>query len=218
MNWPENCPGMTQKMVTNLLYTTSHIKIKLNNRITDYAPNYFFIFNACRKNLKKNTDWLKTCIDTLENNFYGAHPESVLIGMLGDERQPVREVAINTIKSTRLRKQLGHLATVRVFDKPVLNFNAKVYTDMVDLDDFEPPLLQFKNVDQYLITPLVLNYIPVHTQSVEQVVQQTAKKTKVMTLERAEKSLRCDEKSRSVQPKVQSKQDFVDKMEMMEID
>ncbi|CAH1113072.1 unnamed protein product [Psylliodes chrysocephalus] len=76
--------------------------------------------------------WLTTAnrILRLYRNGYFAHPENILLAMLGDERKLVREQAVNTIMESRLKNDSTE--KLRSFNVPTLNMSAKDYTDMID--------------------------------------------------------------------------------------
>ena len=59
--------------------------------------------------------------DSLRQNAMMAHPESILLGMLSDERREVRERAVQLIREARERRTVG---PVRPFKCPVINSDA----------------------------------------------------------------------------------------------
>jgi len=73
------------------------------------------------------------------NKYFGA-PENILLSMLVDDRMCIRELAIQKIFNLRLSKATG----VRIFQVPLLNFDASDYTELVDWNKCEitePPIL-----------------------------------------------------------------------------
>lgn len=92
--------------------------------------------NPKRKNAPKNL-WrtiylsrylkedLKYIVEsTIQRNGFFAHPENLLVAMLADDRQHVRELALRRIISTRA-KSLPQ-KEVRKFTIPVINFTAEI--------------------------------------------------------------------------------------------
>ena len=83
----------------------------------------------------------KVVHEVIQNNAYWAHPENLLLSMVVDERREVRDMAVARILTARQRPS-EHPWT-RDFLKPVLNFDARVYIEMIDWDRtmiFEPPI------------------------------------------------------------------------------
>ena len=76
----------------------------------------------------------------IKQNVYHAHPESILIAMLHDDRLPIRELAVTRISEARAKETY----TVRKFETPhELNFIAKDYTDIIywnKINITEPPV------------------------------------------------------------------------------
>ena len=80
----------------------------------------------------------------LRRNAFFAHPEHVIIAMLGDENKPVRDIAVDKIMSLHDALTVGHTDTfeetncekvkaVRKFKVPFINENATLYHQLVDL-------------------------------------------------------------------------------------
>ncbi|CAG4988526.1 unnamed protein product [Parnassius apollo] len=71
---------------------------------------------------------LKIVIDkVLIRNGYFGHPENILIAMLGDDREIIRELACQQILKARAENDQG----LRTFKVPPLNFDAEDYTDLI---------------------------------------------------------------------------------------
>lgn len=124
-----------------------------------------------------NTD-LKKIVDTvIQRNGYFGHPENILIAMLGDDTESIRELACQKILKARSENAPG----LRTFTVPALNFDAEDYTKMITWQDFkitEPPLTSSLS-DEALksivksglgTTKNIKNY-PCHTQAVERCVK-----------------------------------------------
>ena len=84
---------------------------------------------------------LKLVIDpVLKRNGFFAHPENLLLAMVTDERQHVRELGLCRILKARSQRVAG----IRQFSVPDLNYNSADYIDLIDwqnTDITEPPLM-----------------------------------------------------------------------------
>ena len=77
----------------------------------------------------------------LQRNGHVGHLENLLLAMISDERQSIRELGLRQILKARLEK----LSTLRQFKIPKLSFDASEYFDLIDWQDtavttLEPPL------------------------------------------------------------------------------
>ncbi|KAG5894025.1 hypothetical protein JTB14_018130 [Gonioctena quinquepunctata] len=112
---------------------------------------------------------------------YFADPEDILLGMLGDTRHHIRELAVRRIfkaRSSNIQQSL------RQFEVPnSLNINASSYMDLIDWSTLvitEPPLTMglpvevlieiVKNPDTSMLFSGIKSY-PCHTQAVERAVK-----------------------------------------------
>lgn len=108
-------------------------------------------------------------------NAYFAHPENVLLAMLTDSRDHIRELAVRRILKARKENCSG----IRYFKVPKLNFQATDYIDLINWTETtitEPPLTKhLKNEElEFLVKekiPLEIPRFPCHTQSVERCVK-----------------------------------------------
>ena len=89
-------------------------------------------------------------LKTLQFNGYWSHPESILLCMTHDEREDVREKAIQIIQTIREDEAAGtrkYVAEIRRFEVPPnINFSAKSYEDLTDFETVgieftSPPIL-----------------------------------------------------------------------------
>lgn len=124
-----------------------------------------------------NTD-LKEIIDkVIQRNGYFGHPENILIAMLGDDRESVRDLAYRRILTARNKKDMG----LRTFKVPSFNFDAEDYTDIIIWQNHqltEPPLT-LNMTGEYLKaiakigigTCQLIKDFPCHTQAVERCVK-----------------------------------------------
>ena len=92
-------------------------------------------------------------LKVLRRNAFFAHPEHVIIAMLGDENKPVRDIAVDKIMSLRETLTAGptdifketsceEVKAVKKLKVPSLSGIATSYLQLVDLClEAEPPLL-----------------------------------------------------------------------------
>ncbi|KAG5898161.1 hypothetical protein JTB14_034016 [Gonioctena quinquepunctata] len=82
---------------------------------------------------------LKEVIDPVILRYF-AHPEDILLGMLGDTRHHIRELAVRRISKAR---SSNIQQSLRQFEVPnSLNINASSYMDLIDWSTLvitEPP-------------------------------------------------------------------------------
>ena len=115
---------------------------------------------------------LKVVRDSVARNSYMGHPENILLAMLGDLEESTRAESVGLIKEMRGRRGQQ---SVRRFRKPVINFSARSYTDMIDTREaatsaeIEPPYTIFF---LHSATPLTTD-VPNNTQSTERAVRLT---------------------------------------------
>ena len=155
------------------VYFPSWFQIKQNHAITEGAKNLFGIIEKIEKFPNKRIKDIS--MKVIQRNAFFAHPENVLLAMMGDEDADVRRIAVNKIQAIR-----GNLpnfviesgqfdsgtieqsdeedqpsassnldSEIRRFLIPKLNTNAKVYHKLVNLnspDVTEPPATkQYRN-------------------------------------------------------------------------
>ncbi|KAB0805378.1 hypothetical protein PPYR_02348 [Photinus pyralis] len=200
-----------------------------------YAPMWFIIkskpsclqgaFNVWKmiqlsRYLPKN---LKDVIDpVIFRNSYFAHPENILLGMLGDTREHIRELAVRRILKAR-RSNIQQFP--RQFEVPnSLNINASCYTDLIDwswgtLVINEPPLTIglseavllndfVKNPGTSMRFSEIKSY-PCHTQAVERAVKiVTEASGTVCGSDNRDGVIRAKLESRKIMPSFGSKQDY----------
>ena len=122
----------------------------------------------------------------MQRSGYFAHPANVLIAVLRDDNENVRNVGV--AKVLALRKQVvegsannddcPHLlnsSLICLFDVPTLNLEAYAYYELANVDSYQqqPPAiasLTHTEIEECLRKPLVLHH-PCHNQSVERHVK-----------------------------------------------
>jgi len=132
-------------------------------------------------------------LKSVQQNCSFAHPENVLLTMLGDSDKTIRSKAVRIIKKIR---RANTYSTVRDFHLPKVDMDAESYQQLATITEVgrsevlylsqykgllevtEPSLLKdCVNINQFIDTPLAL-YYPNHTQSVERGVKLTTESTK----------------------------------------
>lgn len=111
--------------------------IKSKDSITMGSKHLFEYIKLTRENTA--SDIQDIVFPVIARNAYFAHPENVILTMLVDEDRTIRQQAVTSILKTRAMRDLNN-TTIRIFNKPTLDFNAKTYYEMCSIDTFEPPL------------------------------------------------------------------------------
>jgi len=121
---------------------------------------------------------VRSVIDpVIQRNAYFCHPENLLLAMIADEREHVRQLGLRRI----LKAKQQHKTDIRKFVIPTINFDAGDYIDIInwtDVDVTVPPLLSQVPVDEIsrhvfegndALLPFL--HVPCHTQAVERHVK-----------------------------------------------
>ena len=124
----------------------------------------------------------------VQRNGYFADPESILITMLGDDDEAVRDKAVSQVLA--LRKN----TSIRLFHLPTLNLKADTYYELVDmkLSQQQSPAithLSVTEIDNFRTKPLVLPH-SCHNQTVEHVKLVTEASAQVTGFERRDRLIR----------------------------
>lgn len=157
------------------VYAPMWFRIKSKPFIQDGARH---LWNSLRLS-REFPDNIKAIVyKVFENNAYFAHPENLLIAMMTDERQHIRQLAIKRILKVR-KDNSTPLQSVRVFRTPKLNFNADDYIDLIywfETNISEPPLTM-DLPENHLMKIIQIekefqeDKLPCHTQAVERTVK-----------------------------------------------
>lgn len=95
---------------------------------------------------------LKSIVDSvIERNAFFAHPENLLISMLVDDRDYIRELALRRIIKAR---EAESPTKRRIFRIPKINFSAKDYTEIIVWHESQitaPPVLQHISIEELQI-------------------------------------------------------------------
>ncbi|GBN88697.1 hypothetical protein AVEN_19754-1 [Araneus ventricosus] len=175
------------------------------------------VFQAIQTTRYLSYELLQVVDPVMQRNAFFAHPENVLLAMLVDEREYIRELGYRRI--LKARQIVPKKKTVRNFVPPKINFQASDYIEMINWNScvvYPPPMLldlsedDIKSLINSDTTPIkeILKF-PGHTQGVERCVKLvTEASNKVCAHETRDDYIRATLKSRSVMPNFSKKSDF----------
>ena len=121
------------------LYFPGWFRYRHHSHIQDGSKNFYYLVELAR-DLPEAAD-RETAQEVLQRNSFWAHPENIVVSMMGDEDKEVRREAVNWVK--RAREEFDQENHPRQFFTPQVDFSATSYTKMVDWDSLpctEPPL------------------------------------------------------------------------------
>ena len=123
-----------------------------------------------RINSLTNQDLRQVAQNVVQRNGYFGHPQSILIAMLGDGDQAVRDKGVNHVLSLSKND-----TSVRLFHLPTLNLEADTYYELADLEicQQQPPAIRHlsdSEIEDCQMKPLILLH-PCHNQTVERHVK-----------------------------------------------
>jgi len=193
-----------------------------------YAPMWFIIKSghSCTEGARHIwkmahlsrylSDDLKAVVyPVIQRNGFFAHPENMLLAMLADEREHIRELAVRRIRKAR---EIPPALNPREFTVPKLLLNADDYTQFIFWPDCvvtEPPLTKDFTVD--LLKDIFnqkekfgcLTAIPCHTQAIERCIKIVSEASiSVCGDRRRDGFIRSKIESRKKLPKFETKRDF----------
>ena len=121
------------------------LNIKTTWHCTNGSRHAFQILQLSRELLEENhEEEFQIVCDCIEENGFYLHPESVLLSMVTDPDETVKNEGIQRIEKLRAQdierreKEVGK-AKLRTFKKPTkIDFSAKQYYKMIDFNDFGP--------------------------------------------------------------------------------
>lgn len=174
-------PSAAKKKFVNYIqkvYVPAWFIIKSRPYIEHGALNTFTVMQLIKTQPKQVQDVAKKSI---QHNAFFAHSSNLLVSMLTDDREDVRQKAVNGIIRLRqgeVESKLERRASgLRVFRVPELKWNAKDYTEMIDwdLEYFSEPAVTKNMSDDTLrqayAAPLEVPKYPNNSQSVERAVK-----------------------------------------------
>lgn len=207
----EKNPSENLKILVNFIlkvYGPTWFEVKSQKSCTDGSKNLYNMIQRCRYLKGKVREVVEKSV---QHNGFFAHHENILLAMLFDEEEQVREKAIDWIGEAEASVQ------PRQFKVPKINFKAKGFVEMVDWSNTSitvPPLVSkvkfedLKNIKHSIIGRQIVN-IPCHSQAVERAVKLVTEASKAVTQANRHGFILSRIKSRSMMPKVNSKKDFI---------
>lgn len=152
------------------IYAPGWFWIKRYPRATDGARNFWYMMKLC-KGAGVDKKYLDVMQKSLQQNAYFAHTENILLCMLSDDRQHIRELAVCRILQAR-----NENINERHFQLPKLYFGTDDYSNMIDWSKetiTQPPIIRdFSNeeISNIVNQPLNTITIPCHSQGVERLI------------------------------------------------
>ncbi|GBM98649.1 hypothetical protein AVEN_273129-1 [Araneus ventricosus] len=175
------------------------------------------VFQAIQTSRHLSDELLQVVDPVIQRNAFFEDTENVLLEMLVDEREHIRELVYRRI--LKARQTVPKKKTVRNFVPPKINFQASDYIKIINCNFcvvYPPPMLRDLSEDD--IKSLInsdtmpireIQKFPCHTQSVERCVKLvTESSNKVCGHEARDGYIRATLKSRSVMPNFFKKSDF----------
>ena len=215
------------------VYFPTWFEIKSKSQLTCGSRNFF---NLVRRITQfSNKVVRETALKVVQRNAFFAHPENVLVAMLGDSNEDIRRLGVNKVLSMRGKlppfnipngnfkggyvdskneedvSEAQENVHVRQFHVPALNLRAKSYHNLVDLNccHQQPPAIEhLTDIEQCRTKPLQLNH-PCHNQCVERHVKLvTEAAAQVVGFERRDGLIRQKIKSRKLMKVFDTKMQF----------
>lgn len=195
------------------VYATTWFLIKYKSDCK-YGPQH--LFNLIQSSRYLPVKLRNTVDRVIQRNAFFAHPENILITMIGDNRQHIRELALRRILKCRSLKCDGE---VRDFKVPELNFEASDYTELINwqsIEVSEPPLTKKITTEDLIkmITNMPDNIellrFPCHSQAVERHIKMVTEASSSVCGNHARDGLiRAKIANRKAIPKMETKKDFI---------
>ena len=123
------------------VYFPSWFQIKSKHKLTDGLKNLFDLYKKIQ-----NFSYLKVkniSLKVIERNGYFAHPENILLGMMADPDQSIRNAAVEKIvmhirnhgaKATELIEEGSKNMAIRRFEVTQITCKAQLYHNMANID------------------------------------------------------------------------------------
>ena len=161
------------------------LNIKSSSHVSQGSRHYFSLLQLSRNLFQNNQELLDNVISTLKWNGYWCHPEAIILAMLFDQRESIKEKAIQLIQQCRKEEEAGtreYQFEIRKFMVPkCINFEAETYDqlincDTVDVEFTSPPLLNGYSIEEIQSLKFKEDFanIPCHSTTVERFVALTS--------------------------------------------
>lgn len=207
-------PTTNLKTITTFVmkvYALSWFEIRREPSCTHGARHLFAIIQRI-KSMPQSVQ--KIALPVVQNNSFFAHSENILLSMLSDEREEVRQRALARISEIRDGRS-GAVVPVRKFIVPRLNFKARDYISMSGNLNHDPPLAHKISLDHLTEmvkapgTKLPWEGVPCHSQAVERHIRLVSDASKAVCGKKAREGLvRSKIFSRKLVQTFETKSDF----------
>ena len=222
------------RLFVSTVIASPGLKILVQYVLKVYAPTCFVIkhlsglehgarhaWNTIQRSSFLPPDVRDVVRAVFSRNAFFLHPENLLISMLTDERQHVRELAARRIIKARNSPTnlKPHKASVRIFRPPEIVYDAEEYIDSIKWHTIlitSPPVL--RKVPNSVFESMIRDGVcpkwdfvkfPCHSQAVERCVKVvTEASAHVCGQERRDGFIRAKLLSRSIMPELSTKKDF----------
>lgn len=184
------CANRILRLYIGTAKPTNNLKELATFIMKVYAPNWFdikskssckfgpiHIFNMVKRCLYLRDDLKSIVLNTIQRNAFFIHPENLLLAMLQDDVQHVRELALRRVLKARTESKGKE---VREFQLPELKTDATNYYDLIEWSKekiTEPPVTM-KYSDSEITSKIAsggklldIEKYPCHTQAVERCVK-----------------------------------------------
>ncbi|ESN92905.1 hypothetical protein HELRODRAFT_165041 [Helobdella robusta] len=183
------CTNRIFRLYIGTANPTENLKELVKFIMKIYAPTWFNIKtkSSCKYGLIHVFNMVKRCLylcddlknivfKTVQKNAFFAHPENILLAMLQDDAENIRELSLRRILKAR-KESKGK--KVREFKLPKLKIDASRCYDLIDwaIEKITepPPTMKYSNIeisnDISSKCLLEIEKYPCHTQSVERCVK-----------------------------------------------
>ena len=167
------------------IYFPTWFQIKSKSNITDGPKNLYDLYQRIQVFPDSQVKDIATKV--VERNAYFAHPENIMLAMLADENEEIRNAAVKKIVFLRNKASESAQSTnIRHFKVPKINPTSKSYHELANLDESdveEPPLVRhfsLSEIEDLKSMPLQISH-PCHNQAVERHIQLVSEVSALVT-------------------------------------
>ena len=196
------------------VYVPMWFKIKRDSAFSSGAKHVFGLIRRINMLSETTRD---IALSRIQGNAYFAHSENILIAMISDDEQHVRQLGWRRI--LKARSVFNGVKGLRAFSIPKLIIDATVYFEMIEWSDAitEPPLTTLfsdEMVQHQVLTGEIHNDwpwkgVPCHSQAVERMVKLVTEASgSVCGHQRRDGMIRATIQSRKKLPNFDSKKSY----------
>ena len=196
------------------IYFSTWFQIKSKSKITDGPKNLYNLYQRIQVFPDSQVKDIATKV--VERNAYFAHPENIMLAMLADENEEIRNTAVK--KTVFLRKKAiskgAQSTNIRHFKVPKINPTSKSYHELANLDESDvekPPLVchfSLSDMEDLKSMSMQISH-PCHNQALERHIQLVSQVSALATaFENREGIIRQRIKSRHLMKRFDTKRQF----------